>query len=325
MTEKLKTALKKIAQIGLPLALGIIILYFLYNGTNFNSLWSDIQHANWGILTLSLIFGLSGNVIRGLRWELLIKPLGYTPKKSNLIYAVLGNYAINFALPRAGEIWRCGVISKDEKIPFQKLIGTLIIDRAFDTLMVIFILFIAFLSNVAVFYRNQDLFNLPSFLISPVFYAGCFAFVILIAVIIAFFKDNFIVKKIRAFLASMWNDMKIVWRMKEKKLFIAYTFGIWFSYFLYFYVTFFAFGFTANLGIAAALFIFTLNSISMGIPSNGGLGPWQAATVLGLCTFMVDNNQARAFATAVFAFQSIWVVLCGLFGIAALSLKNRKI
>ncbi len=325
MTEKFKIALTKIAKIGLPLVLGIIILYFLYKGTDFNTLWADIQNANWGILTFSLIFGLSGNIIRGLRWELLIKPLGYNPQKSNLIYAVLGNYAINFALPRAGEIWRCGVISKDEKIPFQKLIGTLIIDRLFDTLMVLFILFIAFLSNVALFYNNQDLFNLPAFLTSPFFYAGGFALIIIIAVIIIFFKDNSIVKKIRSFLASMWNDMKVVWKMKEKKRFIIYTFGIWISYFLYFYVTFFAFDFTANLGIAAALFIFTLNSISMGIPSNGGLGPWQAATVFGLCTFMVEDTQARAFATAVFAFQSIWVVLCGLFGIAALSLKNRKI
>ncbi len=325
MTVTLNPILKKTAQIGLPLVLGIVILYFLYKGTDFNTLWADIQNANWAILTFSLIFGLSGNVIRGLRWELLIKPLGYSPKKSNLIFAVLGNYAINFALPRAGEIWRCGVIAKDEKIPFHKLIGTLIIDRLFDTLMVLFILLLAFFSNVALFHNNRDLFNLPKFLTSPIFYAACIAFVILVIVVIIFFKDNSIVKRVRLFLSTMWNDMKIVWQMKEKKRFIVYTFGIWISYFLYFYVTFFAFDFTANLGVAAVLFIFTLNSISMGIPSNGGLGPWQAATVFGLCTFMVDDTQARAFATAVFAFQSIWVVICGLFGIAALSLQNRKV
>jgi uncharacterized membrane protein YbhN (UPF0104 family) len=78
------------------------------------------------------------------------------------------------------------------------------------------------------------------------------------------------------------------------------------------------------LGFAAVLFIFTLNSVSMGIPSNGGLGPWQAATILGLCAFMVSRENATAFATAVFAFQSIWVVICGLFGIAMLSYKKTK-
>ncbi len=324
MSAKLKTFITKFLQIVLPLALGIVILYFLYAGTDFKALWGDIKNANWAILSFSLLFGLSGNVIRGLRWELLIKPLGYAPKKSNLIYAVLGNYAVNFALPRAGEIWRCGVIAKNEKIPFTKLLGTLIIDRLFDTLMVAFIFCLAFFSNAAMFYKNRELFNLPAFLTSPVFYAGCLGVLVLIAVIIIFFKENFIVKKIRNFLTSMWNDMKMVWGMKEKRRFIVYTFGIWISYFLYLYITFFAFDFTSGLGIAAGLFIFAISSISMGIPSNGGLGPWQAATVFGLCSFMVESEQAKAFATAVFAFQSIWVVICGLFGIVALSLKSRK-
>ncbi len=325
MSLKSKSIIKSFFKIGLPLILGIVILYFLYAGTDFQALWADIKDANWWILTFSLLFGLSGNVIRGLRWELLIKPLGYAPKKSNLIYAVLGNYAINFVLPRAGEIWRCGVISKYEKIPFPKLLGTLIIDRLFDTIMVALILLVAFLCNIATFYKNREIFNLPGFLTSPTFYAGCIAIVVFLVIILFCFKENVLVKKIRSFIASMWSDMKTVWQMKEKKRFITYTFGIWTSYFLYFFITFFAFDFTAHLGISAALFIFAINSVSMGIPSNGGLGPWQAATVFGLCAFMVDATQAKAFATAVFAFQSLWWVnLCGVFGILMLSFKNRK-
>jgi uncharacterized membrane protein YbhN (UPF0104 family) len=117
----------------------------------------------------------------------------------------------------------------------------------------------------------------------------------------------------------MWRDMILVWHMKEKTRFIIYTFGIWISYFTYFYITFYAFDFTIHLGIAAGLFVFSMNSISMSIPSNGGLGPWQFATKLALCAYMVNPGKALAFATAVFAFQSIWVVACGLFGIVMLS------
>ena len=121
----------------------------------------------------------------------------------------------------------------------------------------------------------------------------------------------------------MWCDMILVWKMKTKTRFILYTFAIWSCYFLYFFITFYAFDFTSHLGFAAGLFIFVLGSLSMLVPSNGGLGPWQAAIVFGLLIFMVNLEEAKAFATGVFAFQSIWIVLCGLFGIFALSFNKK--
>jgi len=317
--------LRKFIKIFVPLILGIVILYFLYSKTSFSELWSYIKGANWWILSFSLIFGLMGNVFRGIRWKLLIKPLGYQPKTSHLIYAVLGSYAVNFAIPRAGELWRCGMVYRKEKIPFQKLIGTIVIDRLFDVIMVGLFILAAFVFNVKLFYKERDLFNFPVWLTSPGLYIGLAVVMIICVVILIVFKNNWIVQKIRSFLADMWRDMVRVWHMKDKTLFLIYSFSIWVSYFLYFYITFYAFDFTANLGIAAGLFVFTLGSISMTIPSNGGLGPWQAATVLGLCAYMVKVKQATAFATAVFAFQSIWLVACGLFGIMMLSMGKRQI
>ena len=324
MAEGFVPVLKQFAKVTIPLMLGIIILYFLYKGTDFKELWFHIKTANWAILAFSLIFGLSGNVIRGLRWELLINPLGYYPRRSNLVYAVLGNYAVNFAIPRAGEIWRCGIVNRKEKIPFQKLIGTLIIDRVFDMLMVVFFLFLAFVFNVSIFYKNIGRLELPTIFTSPYLYLGCLAFLALFILAIAFLKNNYIINKIRSLLFSMWNDMLLVWTMKEKKRFILYSFGIWISYFLYFFITFYAFDFTSHLGFAAGLFIFAISSVSMGIPSNGGLGPWQATVVFGLCIYLVSFTEAKAFATGVFAFQSIWVALCGLFGIFALSFNKSQ-
>jgi uncharacterized protein (TIRG00374 family) len=317
--------LRKMIKIFIPLILGIVILFFLYRNTNFNDLWHIIKGAHWGILSFSLIFGLMGNVFRGVRWNLLIKPLGYQPKISHLVYAVVGSYAVNFAIPRAGEIWRCGMVSKKEKIPFQKLIGTIVIDRLFDVVMVGLFVLAAFLSNAKVFYKNKELFNLPDWLTSIELYIGLTIGAIIIMSLLIVFKNNWIVQKIRIFFAEMWNDMVKVWHMKEKTLFMLYSFCIWISYFLYFYITFYAFDFTANLGIAAGLFVFSLNSISMSIPSNGGLGPWQFVTKIGLCAYMVSPEKALAFATAVFAFQSIWVVICGLFGITIFSFDKKSI
>ncbi|MDR3268268.1 MAG: flippase-like domain-containing protein [Tannerella sp.] len=319
MSNKLTQVLK----ISIPLALGIVILYFLYSKTDFNELWGQIIETNWLVLTGSLIFGLSGNVIRGLRWDLLIKPLGYHPRKSNLIYAVLGNYAVNFALPRVGEIWRCGVVAREEKISITKLIGTLLVDRLFDMVMVALFALFAFLLNAKVFYMNRHEFNLPGFLVSPWLYAAILLSVVACILVLIFFKNNFVVKKIKHFFVSVWNDLVLIRQMRDKGRFVLYTLGIWISYFFYFYITLYAFEFTSGLGFAAGLFVFALSSISMGIPSNGGLGPWQATVVFGLCAFKVDMIQATAYATVVFAFQSVWVVLCGLFGIAMLTVKKN--
>ncbi|MDR2683128.1 MAG: flippase-like domain-containing protein [Dysgonamonadaceae bacterium] len=313
----------KLLKIIIPLALGMVILYFLYRKTDFNELWYYIKGANWWILSFSLIFGLMGNIFRGIRWNLLIKPLGYQPKTSHLVYAVLGSYAVNFAIPRAGEIWRCGMVSKKEKIPISKLIGTILIDRLFDVVMVGLFVLAAFVCNVKVFYKNRDSFNFPAWLTSPGIYIGLVAIAAFCIAVLVLFKSNRVVQKIRNFLISMGKDMLQVWKMKEKVRFMFYTFCIWISYFFYFYITFYAFDFTAPLGIAAGLFVFAVSSISMSIPSNGGLGPWQAAVVFGLCAYMVNIGQAKAFATAVFAFQSVWVVICGLFGVVMLSVGKE--
>lgn len=324
-----KSLLNRILTVALPLGLGIIIIYFLIRNINLVELWDILKSAHWGILLFSLLFGLLGNTIRGYRWRLLIRPLGYEPKVSKLNYAIYGGYAINFAIPRAGEVWRCGVLAKDEKIPFVKLFGTMLLDRVFDTLTVITITLIAFLFNMKFFLtqleHNQETLNtITAAIKSPTPYIIIVLIALLIYVVFKYFRDHKIVVKIKEALSSIAKDVKAIWKMKDKNLLLLYTVGIWGSYFCYFYITFFAFDFTKDLGITAGLIAFALSSISMGIPSNGGLGPWQVAVIAALTLYGVSQVEATAFATGVFMLQSAWVILCGLVGIALLSLTSRK-
>lgn len=329
VTQKKSSLLNNLIKVVLPLGLGIAIIYYLISKIDPNQLWVILKDANWGILLFSLFFGLLGNTIRGYRWALFITPLGYSPKISNLNYAIYGGYAVNFALPRAGEIWRCGVIAKEDKIPFSKLFGTMILDRIFDTITVAIISLVAFLFNMQFFLtqleQNQTTFNtISSIFKSPLLYLAIVAAIITTYIVFRFFKENVIVRKIKGFLSSIASDLKAIWKMNTKGRVFLYTIGIWGSYFCYFYITFFAFDFTADLGITAGLIAFALSSISMGVPSNGGLGPWQIAVIASLSLYGVDKLHATAFATGVFAVQSIWVIICGLFGIAMLALKKQK-
>lgn len=329
VTQKKSSLLNNLIKVVLPLGLGIAIIYYLISKIDPSQLWVILKDANWGILLFSLLFGLLGNTIRGYRWALFITPLGYSPKISNLNYAIYGGYAVNFALPRAGEIWRCGVIAKEDNIPFSKLFGTMILDRIFDTITVAIISLVAFLFNMQFFLtqleQNQTTFNTISGIFkSPLLYLAIGAAIITTYIVFRFFKENVIVRKIKGFLSSIASDLKAIWKMNTKGRVFLYTIGIWGSYFCYFYITFFAFDFTADLGITAGLIAFALSSISMGVPSNGGLGPWQIAVIASLSLYGVDKLHATAFATGVFAVQSIWVIICGLFGIAMLALKKQK-
>ena len=323
-----KSLINKLVKIVLPLVLGVLILYFLFRKTDFNEMWDVLQNANWGILAFSLIFGLLGNTIRGYRWQLLIKPLGYSPKVSTLNFSIYGGYAVNFAIPRAGEVWRCGIVAKEEDVPFVKLFGTMILDRILDTLTVATLLLIVFCFNMEFLLtelsKNPSLDSVVALLKSPLLYIGIVGFIAFIVIIFKFFGNVGFIKKIKDFCISMWHDIKTVWKMKTKNRLFLYTIGIWTSYFLYFYITFFAFGFTENLGIIAGLTAFAISSLSMGVPTNGGMGAWHLAVIAALTLYGVEKTEAMAFATGVFTLQSCWVILCGLIGMLMISLKKSK-
>lgn len=325
-TEKKQSLISQILKIIIPLALGVLILWFLYRDTDFDKMWVTIKDANWGILALSLVFGPLGNIIRGVRWKMLIEPLGYNPSKRSLIYSVLGSYAVNIAIPRGGEVWRCAMVAKGEKIPFTKLIGSMLLDRVSDTCTVACIILLACCFNVDVFLSyirdNQALSaTIQNLYSSPWIIGGVIVAAIFIGLIFTVFKENKIVKKVLSIILGLLNDMKTIFKMKHKGRFLLYTLGIWVSYFLYFYITFYAFDFTRHLGITAALIAFALSSLSMAIPTNGGIGVWHAAVVLSLGLYGVTKESGEAFAFVVFAVQNLWIVIIGLFSMFALSLK----
>lgn len=319
----------KILKVVLPLGIGIVILWLLYRKTNFDEMWEMAKDVNYPILLFSLLFSLIANGIRGYRWNLIIKPLGYDAPSSSLICAVLGSYAVNFIFPRAGEVWRCGVIAKDEKIPFSKLIGTMLIDRVSDTvtvaLIVLFACFFNFNFFISYISENKEISQaIHNLVYSKWLYIALFGGLAFFVLFFKVFGNTKPVQAVQKFIVGIAKDMKTMATMKKKGLFLFYTVAIWVCYFLYFYTTFFAFGFTQNLGLTAGLIAFALSSLSMAIPTNGGMGAWHAAVVLALGLYGVSQSSAEAFAFVVFSVQSLWTILIGVAGMMILTIKNRN-
>ena len=154
-------------------------------------------------------------------------------------------------------------------------------------------------------------------------YALAIGLVILVWFVFKYMSRFTLVRKAKDLLLNVWAGMKSIWLMDRKWLFLVQTLLIWSGYFCYFYITFYAFDFTRELGIGVGLIAFTMSSIGVAVPVQGGIGPWHFMVIATLVCFGVNENDAAAFALVVHTVQTVWTGLCGLGGIVALPLTNK--
>lgn len=326
----LKQILRKTLRVVLPLFLGCLLLWYLYQGQDLSGMWEVAKKGvRYDILLFSLLFGLGGNVFRGLRWGLLIDSLGERVKKKNVILAVLGNYAINLVLPRVGEIWRCGITSKYEQIPFTKLVGTMLVDRVMDTIVVGLAATIVFSFNFdffSTYFSNNPEFveGFKSMFSSVWMYVGLLLLVLTIWMFFKKWGHLAFMKKVKEAILNIWEGIKSLWKLEHKVLFIIQTLMIWICYFLYFYITFYAFDFTAHLGVRIGLIAFIMSSIGVAVPVQGGIGVWHFMVISTLVSFGLSEVDAGAFALVVYTIQTVWIIITGLIGVFGLPIVNRN-
>lgn len=326
----LKHALRTGLKILVPLLFGGVLLWFIYRDMDIKAIWDVIRKGvRYDIILFSLLFGLIANIIRGYRWSLLIDSLGMPHNRKISIAAVLGTYAVNLVLPRMGEVWRCGVVTKYDKIPFTKLFGTLLIDRISDTIVVGTVTLLLFFFNIGFFSsffdRNPTIIEGFRSMFTSIWIYVCFILLCLIIWFVFKYMSNFtLVQKAKGMLLNVWEGVKSIWLLENKWIFFLQTLGIWTCYFLYFYITFYAFDFTRDLGVRIGLIAFTMSSIAVGVPVQGGIGPWHFMVISTLVLFNVAENDAAAFAAVVHTLQTAWTALCGIVAIVLLPALNKK-
>ncbi|MDO4770729.1 lysylphosphatidylglycerol synthase transmembrane domain-containing protein [Porphyromonas sp.] len=328
---KLNKALSTALRIFIPLAFGILILWLLYRNMDFDELWKTLKSdANFGIIGLSLIFGFIANTVRGLRWDILIKATGEESRVINSVLATHGNYAVNMALPRMGEVWRCGVMSHYSGIGFPKLFGTLLIDRAFDFVIVGLLLAFAGIFNIGFFStffeNNPTLFEtVRQIFNSTILYVGLAIFLFAAYIVWRYFRHLTLVQKIIGAVKNVWQGLKSIATLKDKWLFIIYSILLWGGYFLFFYTTFFAFSFTADLGLRIGLIAFIMSSIAVAAPVQAGMGAWHFMVIYTLAAFGVSKSDAGSFALIVHTIQTLFTTLIGIIAMGLLPVVNKKV
>ena len=295
---RLKKIINKGLQIAFPLFLGAAILIWMYHGFNFSRVWEVLDGGmNYGWMLVSLVFGVFSHIFRGWRWKLTLAPLGEHPKTSDCVYAIFVSYAANLVVPRVGEISRCGVLAKYDGTSFSKSLGTVVTERLIDTLCVSLITGVTLIMQARVFDTFFKETGTDTTVLAQVLTSGHFYITIvcvLAVLVLAFFliRNVTVFAKVKGILHNVWVGVLSLRHVKRMPLFILYTVGIWTCYFLQFYVSFFCFDFSDNLGVMAGLVMFAVGSIAVVVPTPNGAGPWHFAVITMMMLYGVEKEDA---------------------------------
>lgn len=317
--------LKKILFTLFPIAIGIgIIWYFLaqLSPQDKKDIVSSFRSANYWWVALSLVFGILSHFSRAYRWKYLFEPLGYKPRFANNFMTVLMAYLINLAMPRAGDVARGTAISRYEKIPFEKAMGTIVAERIADIILLFFIIGIAFISQAELIksYLFKD--GTSSTIISIVLLIIIGITGLISLKLIQRAKRGFLLK-IKGFVNGLIEGVISIFKMKNKWLFIFHTIFIWVMYITMFYVVTFAFPETSNLPFSAIIVGFVVGGLSMAL-TNGGLGTYPVFVAGALALYGVAENPANAFGWIMWTAQTLMVVVFGGLSMLFLPIYNRN-
>jgi len=105
----------------------------MYRNTDLGELWQIVQSANFGIIAASLIFGLLGNTI-GIKVGTFCELAWLSSSPGQYLVCYPGKLCGQLCAAPRGDIWRCGVVSRYDKIPFGKTFETFLVDKVVDLL-----------------------------------------------------------------------------------------------------------------------------------------------------------------------------------------------
>lgn len=334
--KKITTATIKLL---LPVLLGGVILYWMYRDFDFKRIESVMLYdMDWTWMLLSLPFGITAQLFRGIRWRQTLEPVGERPRLSTCVNSIFLSYAASLVIPRIGEFTRCGVLSRCDGVSFPKALGTVVTERAIDTLLVMLITGLTLLAQMRIFGRffQSTGTSLDSILrsFSATGYIVTAVCAVAILVLLHFLlKRLAIYNKVKATLSGIWQGMISLRNVKNIPLFILLTLGIWGSYFLHYYLTFFCFEFTSDLGLMCGLATFVVGSIAVIVPTPNGAGPWHFAVKTMLLIYgaaaisgrRITADEALSFVLIVHTIQTMLVVLLGVVAWIMIGLKEKRI
>jgi hypothetical protein len=252
------------------------------DGQKWGQLKDALDRADYWLLVPVLLLLLASHWLRALRWKQLMEPMGYRPSVVNCFLAVMIGYFVNLGAPRLGEVVKCTVIARYEKVPVDKLVGTIVAERAFDMICLLIVFGLTFFfqfdvihsltsGKIDTLFRNAN--GQTSYIKIGILIAVALLLFFVAKWLLARFGHISIVQKVKTIVLNIWHGLTSVKSLKNKPLFIVYSIGIWALYWFSTWFGFFAISATRHLSLVDALSVLAMGSVGM-IVSPGGIGAY---------------------------------------------------
>jgi hypothetical protein len=330
-----KAKLFSVLRIVLFFAIGAVLFWLVIRNQNLDEIKSKLQAANWWWAVGALAFGFLSNIFRAMRWNMLIHPLGFKPKVRNTFGGVMIGYMANLAIPRLGEVMRCAIVNRYEKVPVNKLLGTVVIERVIDVLTIFVLLLVVVLlefekmSDFSMQYvfspmgRKLQAFISHSVLFYVVIVAAFAGGLFLFWFLYTRFRRTRYFIKLKYIIRGFLTGLKSVGQLKNRNLFLFYTVLIWLLYLMMSYICFFCFPATSHLGFVIALAVMVFGGFGWAAPVQGGFGTFHIIVTQTLVLFGVAENDGLAYAILSHATQIFAMLFFGLLILILLPIVNR--
>jgi len=262
-----------------------------------------------------------------------MEPLGFKPRISNTFFAVLIGYLANQAIPRLGEVLKCTLLARYEKIPADKLIGTIIVERIIDALTLLVVFSITLAIQPGLYSQLMEtIFNSPEELEEQKTISGTIILLIIASLLIIALaiwmirkKKNFsdLLNLFKKIATRIWQGIGAIQHLKKRGLFLLYTLLIWGLYLAGGYIGFHALQQTEGYGIHEAFTVLAAGSIGM-IVTPGGIGAYAFLLEKTMQLYGLPQGIALAFGWLLWLAQTAVILIGGLFSFFALPFYNKK-
>ena len=312
-------SIKKISKILLPLVFGGFLVWYSISKISIDILIGYFKEANYSWIFLGLFFGVLSHLSRAYRWKFMLEPLGFKPKFTNSVLAVLVGYLVNLAIPRAGEVSRAVVLTNYEDVPFEKGFGTIVAERIADLIMMLCIILIT------LFVQFDFIYELLTKNFNPIKISVSLAILIVGFYILSSFvkkaKSGFLLK-IKTFFAGLKEGVTSIFKMKNKWAFIFHTLFIWVMYVAMFWATIPAIE-GLNVPLGGILIGFIAGGFSIAA-TNGGIGLYPIAVAGALALFDIPSEPATAFGWIMWTAQTAMIIVFGGLAFLLLPIYNKN-
>lgn len=300
-----------IKKLVLGLLIGAVLVYFSVRGIRFHDVVDGFKTVKYAYIVPPLVIFFLMQVLRSWRWGIILSPLGKVDQLSLFSVTSVGFLAIVAIPARIGELARPYLIAKKSHIKMTAAIGTVFVERIFDSLSVlsvfVFVLFFTPLPPWLI--RASLVFFLIIMMIITVMILLIVKRDVSIRVLSTFFNrlpEKYAVK-LNHLINYFIDGFAVITDAKRFFAVMLLSAVIWLINGAAIYFMFLAFSF--SLPIVAAFVLMIILMVGIAIPAAPGfVGNWHYFCVLGLTLFGIPKSDALTFAV-LYHFLSIGIVI----------------